>query len=1166
MSEDVIRLQNAQKTIRDAYFENDSGLFTLDCVPGAGKSEVSHHIPAETIIRRFVNGDPTPEQHVAVVSFTKTEAATIVPAICERIREIVENDLVPAATDVSPAELEYVIQRVRTAPYVGTIDSILRDIFQELVDDVGFEEMPVVGNTARLQQLHTTCYEDLQDDTEIAAAIHRLEAAYPDEQYKDGLHEMIQSAVDHCRTRQLSTEDLRSDLERTLESVYKTGAPESFDDVVAAIRRYVGVEVSEDRFESLSEDDQSRVVNADQDLHNSWESRIDDFCTVVRAYRHSYCQRIRDQGIVSHTDVAYLVASYFGDRFDNIDTEHRHRVKKRYQTRIQSLIIDEAQDVSTIQHAALSHLVTADTRVFAAGDLRQSIYRWRDADPALFEAAIKKAEYLGIDWQTGEHQTATTTYRSRPEVAAAINRIAEPVLTDAGRGNIGEIDVPYPDLEANRERTDGANVHVAAFDPVSHNPGSYRWVNPFEGGGEAPTVARLISKGLADGTFTNEDGDPLEVTVLFRASSKMDTYAEAFEDEGLQVRTTSKNLFESPVVTAVFDVCEWLVNPGSTDRTTNLVSNADLGLQSLDAAIQSNDGRLDTIIEECDLNTAQADILDGLMVLRDRRDQFLARPAATYVEDIIEHLKLRADPHSLFDDTDPAQRVANLDALETTLNDWETDDFLSPKDLIELVEPFRANIKSGPDQPSTAGTDFDVEFRTVHNAKGDESDVIVIANPGFDLWRNGVHTKRLATASSLTALAPPTDVTIPTDVPLPPYLNNLYNPSDTRDPDVGLRWATAHWRDDKAEDADPTTMVGPDSLQRIAANERAEEWRILYVALTRTREHLVVPLPRSLPNESRPRDRWLDTLRDALRFTGEQNTTYTIDDSTEPETKPFDIAVNDVEFDATWTTSTTDQSEAITNSSPRRDDLNPWVPRFVNPSTMHPLTEDPDTYVLNHLLENALHTQANEVPDNLPLVFDDLGPDDVGTCLHEVLTTLVEREVSSEALQTIDEEVRHVFDTVVNESAPWIADAEREGLFVFFTTYVLPDFRSSDLWQRIQNAERVTVEQPIDGLFTFDDAEIELHGTADFVVETPSGELHVTDAKIALTELTTETQQRYELQAAAYSYLFRQKNHSPDAVHRAVETFGVDHTTTTSSLPPETVETRLTTLIQSSQN
>lgn len=1182
MSEEPIRLQNAQQAIREAYFEHESGLFTLNCVPGSGKSVVAHHIAAEDILRRYVAGDTTPEQHVAVVSFNRNEASNIVPEIRSRLRELVEHDLVPAASQISTAELDHLVQRLSQAPHVGTIDSILRDVLSEIAVDLGFDEMPTVGNEARLQRLHATCYTRVREAPDIAQRLDRLEAAYPDAEYKDSVREMLTAAVSHCRDRRLSTREFRAELDGTLEDVYEEGRPESFDDVVAAVQRCIGTSGGADRYDDLDEGERERIGDADARLHDDWQARLDDFCTVLPTYRRTYRRLLRDTGVVSHTDVAYLVDAYFDgrldDRFEDVNDARRERVRARYHTRVQSLIIDEAQDVSAIQHAALSHLVAASTRVFCAGDLLQSIYLWRHADPTLFETATVDGTYLGHDWDVHEHRTATTTYRCLPDVARAINEIAEPVLTDPTRGDIGDLDVTYPGLDADRKPTDERNVHVAAFDPMSARPDSYAWVDPVDGIGEADILATLLSNGLGDGTFTDENGERLGITVLFRWSSKMETYEETFVEAGLSVRNASESLFECNVVRSVLDVCKWLVAPMAPDRTRELVLEAPLGLEALADEFEAHEWDIDAVRMECALTDDHRHLLDAFVALRERCDSFRSRPAAAYVEDVIERLALRADPHDMFE-VEPSRRIANLDALVETLEEWEADDHLTPAELTELLDPFRENAHIGPNQPSTAEANHDIEFRTIHDMKGDQDDVVVIANPGFDLWKHGPHAQRFITQGRIAGLAPPTDADTqsvnadtPTDISLPPYRNGLYDPDDTRARDVGLRWATAHWSDDLGGSKTAPALVGPERLRRTAANERAEGWRLLYVALTRARDHLVIPLPRSDPHEYSPRDRWLDAMQEGLAFTGDESSGYTRDTAAESNDDAFEIGINDVTLGATWSSATPATTEDVAITAPRRDALAPWIPRFVNPSTMYPLTEAPEEHVLDHLLGRALHTDTNDVPEDIPLQFDRLGPDDVGTCLHEVLTRVVERELSEDTLRSADGEVRHLFDEVLDDEAPRSGVDERESLFAFFREEILDEFLGSALWERLQCAVDIAVETPIDGLVTIDGVEVELHGTADFVIETASGDRHVADVKIALTDLTPDTRRRYELQVAAYAYLFEQHEHQRKHHHeqhrkqtaqvrRTIETFGVQRDTITSSWPPAVVERRLAMLL-----
>lgn len=1173
---DPIVLQGAQRAIQEAYFDCETGLFTLNCVPGSGKSVVAHHLAAEDLLRRYVAGDTTPELHVAVVSFNRDEAADIIPEVCDRLETIVEYNLVPAASEVTDEELQYLLQRIRQGPYVGTIDGLLCGVLQDIAHDIGFDEMPSVGNDALLNRVHGDCYERLRSIPDDAERLDALEAAYPDEEYDDSVADMLKAALTFCRDQRISTGEFRDELERTRDSAYPGGKPDSFSDIVRSVERFTGDDdaVGERVRDAVHESDRDRLLKADRELYEAWCDRIDDFCTVLSAYRTAYRELVRDYGVVTHTDAAYLVDAYFDDTTDQsqlpeplraIDGSHRTRVLQRYRSRIQSLIIDEAQDVSAIQHAALSHLVTHDSRVFACGDVLQGIYLWRHADPTWFDAATMGGEYLGVDWDTHENRTATTTYRCVPDIAAGINAIAESMITDPVRGDLGDLDTTYERSDAARDGTDEPSIHVSSFIGVGR-PGSEAWANPDGEVGEANMLATHISRGLADGTFCDDAGEPLDVTVLFRRGTRMPEYENAFASEGLRVHTTGEGLFDCPAVESVFAVCDWLAHPGSPDRTETLLTEPPLGIIEDTEAFEVHSWDLDRVLSEnvLDLTETQRRTLRALLRLRDRSDVFQRQPASVYVEEIVEALELRADPQKIATGSGPKQRVANLDALVETLSQWEGETHYTPAELTDLVQPFRDDPDDGPAQPSTTATTYDVEFRTVHRAKGDQDDVVVVADPGFDVWSRGPHTQRFVAQGSIAGLAPPTNTDIPHDITIPPFDCGLYEAPGGFDRDTGLRWATAQWMDSVSDSAARDELVGPERLRRVAANERAETWRLLYVALTRARDHLVVPLPRSDLEEDQSRDRWLDTIRQGIGFNRGGTDSYTLElGGSDPNTDAIEIGVNDVDLFTEWRptrSGPTDNEASVT--PPRRGDLERWIPRFLNPSTMYPLTESLDEHTIPHLLGEPLHTETNDIPDDIPLQFDELGPEDVGSCLHEVLTTLTEREVAEETLDSPTDDVRDVFDDVIDDGALRIDDDERVGLFAFFRGAVLDDFLASDLWSRIQRAERVSVERPVDGLVTIDGVEMEIHGTIDFIVESSTGERHVTDVKITLTDQTPETRRRYELQVAAYSYLLEQQRYSEPSIHRTVETFGVERETVASSWPPEVVKRRLAALVR----
>ncbi|RLM49494.1 UvrD-helicase domain-containing protein [Halorubrum sp. Atlit-28R] len=1172
--DDPRRLRNAQATIRDRFVDAESGLFTMNCVAGAGKSLTMQRIAAETIIRRYARGDQTPAQSVAVMSFTTDEAAAIGPGVCEHIREIVDHALISEAASLTESDTAYLVTRVRHAPFIGTVDSVLRDVFEELATDLGFEETPTVGNKALLKTVHNACYDAVAADPAHEDAIAELEAAYPDGRWAATPAEMLADAVKYCRNQRLTTAAFERKLRTTQEAVYPDGRTSSRADIVATIADIVDADAAADTDAALSPAEWDDLVAADQRLYDAWEETLTAFGDVLEAYREQYRALIREYGVVTHTDVAFFVTSVFKGDWpvdgDGPTTDQHTALRQRYHARLDSVIIDEAQDVSIIQHAALSELVTPSMRVLACGDTLQSIYRWRHADPSLFTTACREGQYLGIDWDTHATVTAATTYRGTPDIAAGINTIMRPVFDDPARGGLSDFAATYPGLDASRDPTADPSIHVAAFTGGAA-PDKTRWANPDGRAGEANILATYIAQGLADGTLTDETGSPQSITVVFRKRTRMDAYKDAFEAEGLTVQNASSRLFACSVVKAVLAVCDWLTAPTDRAQTRALLTDSPFDFTGAHNCFERAGYDLDIICAADDLDAETRDILCGLRDLRGQLGRFHRVPASVYLEDIIEQLALRADPGDQFTDLPAAQRVAALDALTSTVADWEADTQYPPAALGDLLAPFRAAPSEGPDIPSVT-TDADVVFSTVHRLKGDQDDVIVLATPGFKLWDTGPFSQRFMTQGGVAALAPPTNVETAPDIELPPFDGGLYTPSsDSRDKqgaasrDIGLRWATEHWLD--GADGGGPHLLGPDQLQSVAANERADAWRLLYVALSRARDHLVIPLPKTLPGTAQPRDRWLDTLFETLEFSPGRTPTYAID---EPSSAgDLTIGVNDV--DGSETRETYDTPLSVTGAvPPRRDQLESWVPRFLDPSTAYPLTDDVDATVGAHLLDEPIHTDTEAVADDLPITFETLGPEAVGTCLHEALLTLIEMDVPATEIDAWSKPVRsalqHAMEQITPQSTEMLPDTERGGLVSFFHVSVVSDFLKSDLWAQIQAAEAVYVDHDLSGLVTAEAVEVEVHGEADILIDLGGGEWQLADLKIALNESLDATQPRYELQIAAYEYILQQELEPAATIHASVETFGCVRRSVYGQFPPTVLARRVRTLVGSDES
>ncbi|GGQ43076.1 UvrD-helicase domain-containing protein [Couchioplanes azureus] len=82
------------------------------------------------------------------------------------------------------------------------------------------------------------------------------------------------------------------------------------------------------------------------------------------------------------------------------------------------LIVDEAQDLTEIQHALLDHLVAAGhPHIILVGDENQAIYEWNTARPALFTAKAA--------WDPWTPTALTQSYRCSPSICETLTALAD---------------------------------------------------------------------------------------------------------------------------------------------------------------------------------------------------------------------------------------------------------------------------------------------------------------------------------------------------------------------------------------------------------------------------------------------------------------------------------------------------------------------------------------------------------------------------------------------------------------------------------------------------------------------------------------------------------------------------------------------------------------------
>jgi len=135
---------------------------------------------------------------------------------------------------------------------------------------------------------------------------------------------------------------------------------------------------------------------------------------IVKEYLSEFKIIQHEEGLFSYEDIMYYAIKLFQDFPD---------VKLKFKTKIHEILIDEYQDTNDLQDKLIS--LIADENVFMVGDVKQSIYRFRDANPKNFMRIYE--DYL--ENNTGKAIFLQENFRSNSYLLEAINNVFTKVMT-----------------------------------------------------------------------------------------------------------------------------------------------------------------------------------------------------------------------------------------------------------------------------------------------------------------------------------------------------------------------------------------------------------------------------------------------------------------------------------------------------------------------------------------------------------------------------------------------------------------------------------------------------------------------------------------------------------------------------------------------------------------
>lgn len=150
---------------------------------------------------------------------------------------------------------------------------------------------------------------------------------------------------------------------------------------------------------------------------------------LVTGFTNIYAEKKADRGIVDFNDLEHYALEILANQL----------VAKEYKERFEYIFMDEYQDSNIVQETLIQSIKGKDN-LFMVGDVKQSIYRFRLADPTLF---IGKYETFGDEEGDIDRRIdLAKNFRSRGQVLNGVNYIFKHVMSK----ELGEID--YDDKAA----------------------------------------------------------------------------------------------------------------------------------------------------------------------------------------------------------------------------------------------------------------------------------------------------------------------------------------------------------------------------------------------------------------------------------------------------------------------------------------------------------------------------------------------------------------------------------------------------------------------------------------------------------------------------------------------------------------------------------------------
>ncbi len=387
-------------------------------------------------------------------------------------------------------------------------------------------------------------------------------------------------------------------------------------------------------------------------------------------------------------------------------------IAREYRRKIKYLLVDEYQDTSRLQEKILRSLhVPGENNLFVVGDPKQSIYRFRGAEVAVFGETVER-----ITAEGGRKIELLDNFRTSKTLIALFNQLFaqllngkieyQPLLGHRESSLQPELLLAYPqeDVDSEAKREEEARVLAARIKNMVEK--------------ERPVIE------AKSGPRPVRWGD---IAFLFRSATNLPVYQEALAAAGIPNYVVGgSGYYAKQEVQDVLNFLRWLDNPKDQVALTGILRSPFFSVSDQALFWLTRAGGIDSSLWAelpKEITGQDREAVEWARALLRELLSLRTLPLAQLIGRILDRTGYKI---AILGDFFGKQKLQNLEKLIQLAERYSREGLVTPSQFIARVDSLLARkIKEGEAQLESEEDDT-VKLLTIHKSKGLEYPVVVI--------------------------------------------------------------------------------------------------------------------------------------------------------------------------------------------------------------------------------------------------------------------------------------------------------------------------------------------------------------------------------------------------------------------------------------------------------